>query len=144
MAALLKYQGKDGMWRELIDHEEAWPESLRLPPCSRSHLISGVKNGWLDTRRLRPRRAQGLDRGGRLRWTRTASLTKRLRGHRQEEKTTCRSTSIASAEPATSMARRRSVGCFGLAQIGRLLSIVVPPGLKRETWGTKRLVTSDL
>src|SRR5664280_2432353 len=24
MASLLRYQGKDGMWRELIDHEEAW------------------------------------------------------------------------------------------------------------------------
>ena len=27
MAALLQYQGKDGMWRQLIDHEEAWPET---------------------------------------------------------------------------------------------------------------------
>jgi len=47
MAALLKYQGKDGMWRQLIDHEEAWPE------CSSSAMftfamITGVKYGWLD------------------------------------------------------------------------------------------------
>ena len=27
MAALLKYQAKDGMWRQLIDHDEAWEES---------------------------------------------------------------------------------------------------------------------
>ena len=27
MAALLKYQGTDGMWRQLIDHDEAWEES---------------------------------------------------------------------------------------------------------------------
>ena len=31
--ALLKYQGKDGMWRQLIDHDEAWPESSARP-CS--------------------------------------------------------------------------------------------------------------
>ena len=30
MNALLKYQGKDGMWRQLIDHEESWPESSKL------------------------------------------------------------------------------------------------------------------
>ena len=27
MAALLKFQGKDGMWHQLIDHHEAWPET---------------------------------------------------------------------------------------------------------------------
>jgi rhamnogalacturonyl hydrolase YesR len=42
MAGLLQYQGKDGMWRQLIDHDEAWPES------SGSAMITGVKNGWLD------------------------------------------------------------------------------------------------
>ena len=47
MAALLKYQGKDGMWRQLIDHEEAWPESSSSGMFTFA-LISGVKNGWLD------------------------------------------------------------------------------------------------
>jgi len=47
MAALLKYQGKDGMWRQLIDHEEAWPETSSSGMFTFA-LISGVKNGWLD------------------------------------------------------------------------------------------------
>jgi len=47
MAALLKYQGKDGMWRQLIDHDEAWPESSSSAMFSFA-MITGVKNGWLD------------------------------------------------------------------------------------------------
>jgi len=47
MAALLRYQGKDGMWRQLIDHEEAWPESSSSGMFTFA-LISGVKNGWLE------------------------------------------------------------------------------------------------
>ncbi|SEG37121.1 Rhamnogalacturonyl hydrolase YesR [Bryocella elongata] len=47
MAALLKYQGKDGMWRQLIDHDDAWPESSSSAMFAYA-LISGVKNGWLD------------------------------------------------------------------------------------------------
>jgi rhamnogalacturonyl hydrolase YesR len=47
MAALLRYQGKDGMWRQLIDHEEAWPETSSSAMFSFA-LITGVKNGWLD------------------------------------------------------------------------------------------------
>src|SRR6266536_3598043 len=27
MTSLLRYQRPDGMWRQLIDHREAWPES---------------------------------------------------------------------------------------------------------------------
>ncbi|MGB6831205.1 MAG: glycoside hydrolase family 88 protein [Terracidiphilus sp.] len=47
MAALLRYQGKDGMWRQLIDHEEAWPESSSSAMFTFA-MITGVKNGWLD------------------------------------------------------------------------------------------------
>ncbi len=47
MAALLSYQGKDGMWRQLIDHDEAWPESSGSAMFTFA-LITGVKNGWLD------------------------------------------------------------------------------------------------
>jgi len=47
MAALLKYQGKDGMWRQLIDHEESWPESSSSAMFTFA-MITGVKNGWLD------------------------------------------------------------------------------------------------
>jgi rhamnogalacturonyl hydrolase YesR len=47
MAALLKYQGKDGMWRELIDKDEAWPESSSSAMFSFA-MITGVKHGWLE------------------------------------------------------------------------------------------------
>ena len=47
MAALLKYQGQDGMWRQLIDHPEAWEESSSSGMFTFA-LISGVRNGWLD------------------------------------------------------------------------------------------------
>jgi len=53
MAALLQYQGKDGMWRQLIDHEEAWPESSSSGMFTFA-LISGVKNGWLEARTYGP------------------------------------------------------------------------------------------
>jgi rhamnogalacturonyl hydrolase YesR len=47
MAGLLQYQGKDGMWRQLIDHDEAWPESSGSAMFTFA-MITGVKNGWLD------------------------------------------------------------------------------------------------
>lgn len=47
MAALLKYQGADGMWRQLIDHDESWEESSSTGMFTFA-LITGVKNGWLD------------------------------------------------------------------------------------------------
>ena len=47
MAALLKYQGKDGMRRQLIDHEEAWPESSGSAMFTFA-MITGVKLGVLD------------------------------------------------------------------------------------------------
>jgi rhamnogalacturonyl hydrolase YesR len=47
MAALLQYQGKDGMWRQLIDHDEAWPETSSSAMFTFA-MITGVKNGWLD------------------------------------------------------------------------------------------------
>jgi rhamnogalacturonyl hydrolase YesR len=47
MSGLLKYQGKDGMWRQLIDHDEAWPESSSSAMFSFA-MITGVKHGWLD------------------------------------------------------------------------------------------------
>jgi len=53
MAALLKYQGKDGMWRQLIDHEEAWPESSSSAMFTFA-MITGVKNGWLDANAYGP------------------------------------------------------------------------------------------
>jgi len=53
MAALVKYQAKDGMWRQLIDHPEAWEESSSTGMFTFA-LISGVKNGWLDAAKYGP------------------------------------------------------------------------------------------
>jgi unsaturated rhamnogalacturonyl hydrolase len=47
MASLLKFQGKDGMWRQLVDHPEAWPESSSTAMFTFA-MIAGVKNGWLE------------------------------------------------------------------------------------------------
>jgi len=46
MASLLRFQGSDGMWRQLIDHNESWPEtsSTGMFACA---LIDGARNGWL-------------------------------------------------------------------------------------------------
>jgi rhamnogalacturonyl hydrolase YesR len=58
MAALLKYQGDDGMWRQLIDHPDAWPESS----CSGMFtfaMITGVKQGWLDEKTYGPAARKG-------------------------------------------------------------------------------------
>jgi len=46
MSSLLKYQNKDGSWRQLIDREDSWPESSSTGMFAFA-LISGVKNGWV-------------------------------------------------------------------------------------------------
>ena len=58
MAALLKYQGADGMWRQLIDHDEAWEESSSSGMFTFA-LITGVKNGWLDAATYGPAARKG-------------------------------------------------------------------------------------
>jgi unsaturated rhamnogalacturonyl hydrolase len=47
MKSLVALQGKDGMWRQLLDHPEAWPESSSTGMFTFA-MITGVKNGWLD------------------------------------------------------------------------------------------------
>ncbi len=47
MKTLLAMQGKDGMWRQLLDHPEAWPESSSTGMFTFA-MITGVKNGWLN------------------------------------------------------------------------------------------------
>jgi unsaturated rhamnogalacturonyl hydrolase len=49
MASLLKYQSKDGMWRQLLDHSEAWEESSCTAMFTFA-MITGVKNSWLTDR----------------------------------------------------------------------------------------------
>jgi rhamnogalacturonyl hydrolase YesR len=47
MASLLKHQGKDGMWHQLIDKDDAWPETSSTAMFTFA-MITGVKEGWLD------------------------------------------------------------------------------------------------
>jgi unsaturated rhamnogalacturonyl hydrolase len=58
MAALLEFQGADGMWRQLIDHPEAWPESSSTGMFTFA-MITGVKNGWLDEKTYGPAARKG-------------------------------------------------------------------------------------
>jgi len=47
MAALLQHQATDGMWRQLIDQPESWPETSCTGMFTFA-MITGVKQGWLD------------------------------------------------------------------------------------------------
>ncbi|SDH17213.1 glycoside hydrolase family 88/105 protein [Chitinophaga filiformis] len=49
MAALLKYQAQDGMWRQLIDDPASWPETSSTGMFTFA-MITGVKQGWLDAK----------------------------------------------------------------------------------------------
>lgn len=53
MASLLAFQGEDGLWRQLIDHPEAWPETSGTGMFAFA-MVTGVKNGWLDARTFGP------------------------------------------------------------------------------------------
>ena len=47
MSALLKYQGKDGVWHQLLDHPESYPETSCTGMFTFA-MITGVKKGWLE------------------------------------------------------------------------------------------------
>ncbi|MBN2116691.1 MAG: glycoside hydrolase family 88 protein [Anaerolineales bacterium] len=47
MESLLRYQGEDGLWRQLIDQPDAWPETSGTGMFTFA-LITGVKNKWLE------------------------------------------------------------------------------------------------
>ena len=47
MASLLKLQGEDGLWRQLLDHPEAWPETSGTGMFAFA-MVTGVQHGWLD------------------------------------------------------------------------------------------------
>jgi len=53
MATLLQDQGADGLWRQLIDHPEAWPEASSTGMFAFA-MVTGVKNGWLNERSYGP------------------------------------------------------------------------------------------
>ena len=46
MTGLLRFQGRDGLWRELIDHDDAWPETSSSAMFTFA-FVTGVKRGWL-------------------------------------------------------------------------------------------------
>lgn len=58
LASLLKYQGEDGLWRQLLDHPEAWPETSGTGMFTFA-MITGVKNGWLDAATYGPAARKG-------------------------------------------------------------------------------------
>jgi len=47
MKSLLAFQGADGMWRQLIDRPDFWPETSSTAMFTFA-MVTGVKNGWLD------------------------------------------------------------------------------------------------
>lgn len=47
MKTLLGHQTREGMWRQLIDHESAWLESSSTAMFTFA-FVTGVKEGWLD------------------------------------------------------------------------------------------------
>lgn len=58
MASLLKYQAENGMWRQLIDDPESWPETSSTGMFTFA-MITGVKNGWLDKAAYGPAARKG-------------------------------------------------------------------------------------
>ncbi len=47
MKSLLESQGSDGMWRQLIDRPDSWPETSSTGMFTFA-MVTGVKRGWLD------------------------------------------------------------------------------------------------
>jgi rhamnogalacturonyl hydrolase YesR len=58
MKALLQSQGEDGLWRQLIDHPESFPETSGTGMFTFA-MITGVRNGWLDTSTYGPAARRG-------------------------------------------------------------------------------------
>jgi len=53
MRSLKKYQTKDDMWRQLIDGKDSWEESSATAMFTYA-MITGVNEGWLDTKTFGP------------------------------------------------------------------------------------------
>ena len=53
MAALLKYQAEDGLWRQLVDRPDVWAETSGTGMFAFA-LVTGVKEGWLDAKTYGP------------------------------------------------------------------------------------------
>jgi len=73
MAALLKYQSDNGMWRQLVDYPYAWAESSCTAMFAYAMAV-GVEKGWLKKNAYGPAVAEAwnalaahVDRGGNVR-----------------------------------------------------------------------------
>jgi rhamnogalacturonyl hydrolase YesR len=53
MAALKKYQAPSGLWRQLLDNEQAWDETSGSGMFTYA-LVAGVKHGWLNAAEYGP------------------------------------------------------------------------------------------
>jgi unsaturated rhamnogalacturonyl hydrolase len=53
MTKLLRYQDKDGMWHQLIDHPESFPETSSTAMFTYA-MINGIKNEWLKGKEYTP------------------------------------------------------------------------------------------
>jgi len=53
MDSLKDFQGKDGMWNQLVDQPDFWPETSGSAMFAYA-LITGVKQGWLDPKVFDP------------------------------------------------------------------------------------------
>ncbi|MBW8864460.1 MAG: glycoside hydrolase family 88 protein [Verrucomicrobia bacterium] len=53
MASLKRYQAPSGLWRQLVDNDQAWDETSCTGMFTYA-LIVGVKHGWLDAREYGP------------------------------------------------------------------------------------------
>jgi unsaturated rhamnogalacturonyl hydrolase len=53
MAALIATQDQDGLWRQLIDKPDFWPETSGTGMFAFA-MVTGVKNGWLDANTYAP------------------------------------------------------------------------------------------
>jgi len=58
MKSLLALQTSDGMWRQLLDHPEAWPETSSTGMFTFA-MVVGVKQGWLDEKTYAPAARKG-------------------------------------------------------------------------------------
>lgn len=58
MASLLPYQGADGLWRQILDKPESWPESSSTGMFTFA-MITGVKHGWLTAETYGPAARKG-------------------------------------------------------------------------------------
>jgi unsaturated rhamnogalacturonyl hydrolase len=58
MATLLQYQGENGLWRQLLDRPEAWPETSCTGMFTFA-FVTGVRQGWLDAKTYTPAARKG-------------------------------------------------------------------------------------